>query len=220
MLFKDLQNCTQGFFCSLGASDPNPVSESFGDQCRAGSFCPAGASGPTYCPIGKRLHQNVVRQLSFHSTMKEKREEMETERHTYHIMQLITSDFFTFSSISLSYLMVMNFFIPFLGTYLEEEQQFPKKDGSMPCNMCPKGSFCNEIGLSRTGRECSERFYCPTGSNSSHPKGKACPEHYFCPRGSEKPTICPGGRYSLRGKWIVLVKCYDLLRCYKCHKLW
>lgn len=83
MLFKDLQKCTQGFFCSLGASDPNPVSESFGDQCRAGSFCPAGASGPTYCPIGMRLHQDVLRQFRIHSTMKEEREAKETKRQNY-----------------------------------------------------------------------------------------------------------------------------------------
>ncbi|XP_076147242.1 uncharacterized protein LOC143131474 [Alosa pseudoharengus] len=44
--------CRPGYFCSSGATDPAPISQSFGDICPAGHFCPQHCSAPLPCPVG------------------------------------------------------------------------------------------------------------------------------------------------------------------------
>ena len=48
-------NCTSGHYCSLGAIDPNPISQGYGDFCPAGNYCPLGTGTPVPCPIGTFL---------------------------------------------------------------------------------------------------------------------------------------------------------------------
>lgn len=43
---------TTGYFCSLGSSEPSPVSKPYGDVCPPGHFCPKGSGSPTPCPVG------------------------------------------------------------------------------------------------------------------------------------------------------------------------
>lgn len=44
-----------GYFCSLGSSEPSPVSKTYGDVCPMGHFCPQGSGSPRPCPVGSFL---------------------------------------------------------------------------------------------------------------------------------------------------------------------
>ncbi len=49
-------NCTEGYYCHLGAIDPNPLSQAYGDVCPEGHYCPLGTGTPIPCPIGTLLN--------------------------------------------------------------------------------------------------------------------------------------------------------------------
>lgn len=44
--------CAAGFYCRLGATNPQPLEGSVNGLCPPGSFCPEGAPIPVACPIG------------------------------------------------------------------------------------------------------------------------------------------------------------------------
>ncbi len=46
---------TTGYFCSLGSTEPSPVSRPYGDVCPMGHFCPQGSGSPKPCPVGSFL---------------------------------------------------------------------------------------------------------------------------------------------------------------------
>ncbi|KAJ8368244.1 hypothetical protein SKAU_G00082720 [Synaphobranchus kaupii] len=47
--------CTAGHYCTLGAVEPAPVSQDYGDVCPPGHYCPQGSSSPVPCPMGTYL---------------------------------------------------------------------------------------------------------------------------------------------------------------------
>ena len=48
-------NCTAGHYCTLSSTQPNPISQAFGDYCLAGHYCPTGTGTPVPCPSGTYL---------------------------------------------------------------------------------------------------------------------------------------------------------------------
>lgn len=46
---------TTGHVCSLGSTEPSPVSQSYGDVCPMGHICPQGSGLPIPCPAGSFL---------------------------------------------------------------------------------------------------------------------------------------------------------------------
>ncbi|KAA8594284.1 hypothetical protein FQN60_005118, partial [Etheostoma spectabile] len=44
--------CSPGHFCSLGSTEPSPVSQPYGDVCPMGHFCLQGTGSPKPCPVG------------------------------------------------------------------------------------------------------------------------------------------------------------------------
>ncbi|XP_056298042.1 multiple epidermal growth factor-like domains protein 6 [Pseudoliparis swirei] len=53
-----------GHFCSLGSTEPSPVSRPYGDVCRTGHFCPRGSGSPKPCPVGSFLPEPEASALS------------------------------------------------------------------------------------------------------------------------------------------------------------
>ncbi|XP_010794964.1 zonadhesin-like [Notothenia coriiceps] len=47
--------CSPGHVCSLGSTEPSPVSQSYGDVCPMGHICPQGSGLPIPCPAGSFL---------------------------------------------------------------------------------------------------------------------------------------------------------------------
>ncbi|CAG6003426.1 unnamed protein product, partial [Menidia menidia] len=56
--------CSPGHFCSLGSTEPSPVSQSYGDICPMGHFCPEGSGSPRPCPVGSYLPEPGAFSLS------------------------------------------------------------------------------------------------------------------------------------------------------------
>lgn len=56
-VFSLSASSTTGHFCSLGSSEPSPVSQPYGDVCPMGHFCPLGSWSPKPCPFGSFLPQ-------------------------------------------------------------------------------------------------------------------------------------------------------------------
>ncbi|XP_070551430.1 uncharacterized protein [Ptychodera flava] len=56
--------CLPRYYCTLGAIDPNPTAESYGDICPAGRYCPEGTADPVECPIGTYLPDTGQDELS------------------------------------------------------------------------------------------------------------------------------------------------------------
>ena len=44
--------CAMGYFCTRGASQPNPTDGVTGDVCPMGKYCPVGTHVPFDCPAG------------------------------------------------------------------------------------------------------------------------------------------------------------------------
>lgn len=44
--------CLEGYYCTLGAIEANPISKVYGDICPAGSYCTNGTATPEACPEG------------------------------------------------------------------------------------------------------------------------------------------------------------------------
>ncbi|XP_063762752.1 SCO-spondin isoform X2 [Eleginops maclovinus] len=47
--------CSPGHVCSLGSTEPSPVSQPYGDVCPMGHICPQGSGLPIPCPAGSFL---------------------------------------------------------------------------------------------------------------------------------------------------------------------
>ncbi|XP_064159371.1 SCO-spondin [Anguilla rostrata] len=47
--------CSAGHYCTLGAVEPAPLSQAYGDSCPPGHYCPQGSSSPVPCPMGTYL---------------------------------------------------------------------------------------------------------------------------------------------------------------------
>ncbi|KAM9734328.1 uncharacterized protein ACNS7B_016072 [Menidia menidia] len=56
--------CSPGHFCSLGSTEPSPVSQSYGDICPMGHFCPEGSGSPKPCLVGSYLPEPGAFSLS------------------------------------------------------------------------------------------------------------------------------------------------------------
>lgn len=55
----------KGHYCSLGATEPGPISQDFGDLCPLGHFCPEGSSAPVPCPAGTYLAEKGAPSWSY-----------------------------------------------------------------------------------------------------------------------------------------------------------
>lgn len=55
---------TTGYFCTLGSSEPSPVSRTQGNVCPMGHFCPQGSGAPRPCPVGSFLPEPGASALS------------------------------------------------------------------------------------------------------------------------------------------------------------
>ena len=44
--------CSPGFYCTLGATRPDPTDTVTGDVCPVGSYCPSGTGDTVKCPAG------------------------------------------------------------------------------------------------------------------------------------------------------------------------
>lgn len=93
-------------------------------------------------------------------------------------------------------------------------QQFPCQRGSFnpnnestsedACMACLPGQYCSSDGMFMTDGNCSEGYYCLSGSSVSQPtnpsEGGECGPGFYCPSGASSPFSCPVGWYCMDTK--------------------
>ncbi|XP_031989756.1 SCO-spondin-like isoform X5 [Corvus moneduloides] len=182
--------CWPGFFCTAGASVPNPsgaTNTSSGGPCPPGHFCPAGTSIPQRCPVGTysdRLHNWQDSSC--------------TECPPGHFCG---SPGLKAPSGPCS-----------PGYFCQPGASSPSPPGVWekggPCpvsHFCPEGSSsplpCHAGTYNNLSRQaacfpCAAGYFCPenTTSYSSNP----CPAGFYCPKGTKFATEfpCPRGYYN------------------------
>jgi hypothetical protein len=151
--------CDAGYFCDYGASLRNDPSK----LCAIGHYCPAGTDYPIRCDEGK---YNAVQGATDVSYCTE-----------------CLPGWYCMKNDSVMRICPKGHFCPeksiyptpcFKGTYNNEKGV----SNSIECLDCPKGSFCDDIGI-----DDYLRFPCPVGHYCDVPKQK------------KDPIKCPAGTY-------------------------
>nr|XP_038023627.1 signal peptide, CUB and EGF-like domain-containing protein 1 [Anas platyrhynchos] len=171
--------CWPGFFCTAGASVPNPngaTNTSTGGPCPPGHFCPAGTAIPQQCPVGTYSDRLSIGQESSCTACPS----------GYYCRSAgLTAPSGPCSA----------------GYYCLSGASSPSPPGVWekggPCpvsHFCPEGSSFPLACLAGTYNNltrqaacfpCAAGYYCPenTTSYSENP----CPAGFYCPRGEMSP---------------------------------
>ncbi|KYO38996.1 hypothetical protein Y1Q_0022586 [Alligator mississippiensis] len=201
--------CWPGFFCTAGASVPNPngvTNTSSGGPCPPGHFCPAGTSMPLPCPVGTysdRLYLGLESSCTPCPP-------------GYHCSSAglvspsgpCSAGFYCLSGASspspagirqkggpcpLSHFCPEGTSFPFpclAGTYNNLTQQ-------AACFPCAAGYYCPENTTSYSVYPCPPGFYCPTGTKFA--TEFPCPRGYYNPdpmtQSLDSCLPCPPGHY-------------------------
>ncbi|CAM9824345.1 unnamed protein product [Bubo scandiacus] len=182
--------CWPGFFCTAGASVPNPdgaTNTSTGGPCPPGHFCPAGTSIPQQCPVGTYSDRLYSWQDSSCTVCP--------------AGHYCSSAGLTAPSGPCS---VGHYCLP--GASSPSPAGMWEKGGPCPVShFCPEGSSfplpClagtyNNLTRQAVCFPCAAGYYCPenTTSYSMNP----CPAGFYCPKGTRFATEfpCPRGYYN------------------------
>ncbi|GIQ81354.1 hypothetical protein KIPB_002301, partial [Kipferlia bialata] len=180
-------DCSEGYYCTSGASTKTPSSEDEGgDQCSPGNYCPEGSPAEIPCTVGKYCPTSGLAEATLDCAA--------------------GSICYLGASIS----------APIDGTTGEAcpaghycpagcttEQKCPAGTynpntggtSSDACQACDVGKYCAGEGLDDVTGDCDAGFYCPSGSSVSNPGATICPVGNYCPAGSADPLPCPAGEY-------------------------
>ncbi|TSQ58043.1 Sodium channel subunit beta-3 [Bagarius yarrelli] len=162
-------NCSPGYLCIQGASQPQPPEDFTGRKCPAGFYCPTGTSHMHYCPPGTfgPLNENRV-----HGSNAED--------------NILDLDHITGNICPQGHYCPIGSVQPLKcppGTFLGRYGARSESD----CSPCVPGFFCPDWGQSTVDFLCPEGWFCPKGSAMGHGPG------FYCLEGAFSPTPCPAG---------------------------
>ncbi|ELR61474.1 hypothetical protein M91_11522, partial [Bos mutus] len=135
--------CSAGFYCTKGASVPNPSDGTTGDLCPLGHFCPQGSPRPTPCPPGGEQSED--------QPWGGLREGMEDAPVLVSLPEASGGHS-----------------VEPAGSLLPITGATSWKD----CQPCPAGWLCSRAGLSSPDTPCEGGWFCPGSSVSGHSPGK------------------------------------------------
>ncbi|XP_071505048.1 uncharacterized protein [Diadema antillarum] len=178
-------NCSAGFYCTLGASDPAPTDNTTGSVCPVGHYCPVGSPAPLACPTGYYLNsqQNDAMEDCLPCPLGEfcpgvGREESAGQ---------CDAGFYCPGGQNVS--APAEYICP-VGYYCVE--------GSFEPQICENGTHQNEEGQSSC-KECPAGYYCDnTISPVSLNYTGLCPPGHYCPAGTRYDVEfpCPIGTFN------------------------
>ena len=186
MLSEPTGVCSEGHFCRLGASVPNPTDGVTGDECPVGHFCLANSTLPMPCEGG--TFANVTGLSECYPC---------------------EAGFFCTAGATGG----QEFQCP-VGFFCEANQKNPFTNpcpkgtfSNTPglstvsqCQNCTAGSYCEEVSLTAVSGDCAPGYYCEAGSPVRNPAtgsgyGGLCSVGHYCPEGSPFEIPCPPGEY-------------------------
>ncbi|XP_064629316.1 zonadhesin-like [Lineus longissimus] len=175
-------SCDEGFYCTGGATVPQPKDGATGGECPMGFFCPRQSTAPVKCPKG--FFSNYTRMTALMDCL-------ECPKGYYCGAAALSAP---------SGPCWPGFYCPARSTQPDEK---PCPRGSYcpagsyePKNCSAAGSYCNESGASRPSGPCHPGYFCPEGTVKEKPKNTSCPTGHFCPKGAALPVPCRNNSYA------------------------
>lgn len=217
-------SCYSGFYCTGRALKPNPVNESFGDECPTGNYCPVGTATPFKCPPGTFNNLTAASQPShclpcspgkycngygLTSISGDCDPGWFCNRGAYSKRPTILSNLVYNNSFDFTcpaYLVNQTGGVCPVGHYCPRGSHAPL--------ICLAGKYCDITGLSYPAGNCTEGYYCAPGSNSSKPV--TCQAGYYCPAGTSYEIPCPLGTFNPHRSMISLSHCQNCTEGYYC----
>ncbi|KAI4538854.1 hypothetical protein MG293_011121, partial [Ovis ammon polii] len=192
--------CSAGFYCTQGASVPNPSDGTTGDLCPLGHFCPQGSPRPTPCPPGMFCSSEGLSRPSglCHPThycsggaVSPTPIQHKVEAPGLSGNDICPPGFFCPHGTGFPVPCPPGFYSSAPG--LASEQQ---------CQPCPPGRYCSHPGLSHVldAGVCDAGYIClggsvvPSPSDGAH--GYRCPPGFRCPAGAHSELPCEPGTFS------------------------
>ena len=176
--------CSEGYYCSSGASTSTPTDGVTGDQCTAGHYCPNGTTVPIQCAAG-----TYMQGLGASSCLP------------------CTAGFFCIDGYNLT-ICPVGYYCP-EGTGHDQQScpvgTFSNFTGLIHednCTQCSEGMYCDSLAAVQEAGTCNQGFYCLSGAESATPvsggtaNAGVCPAGSYCPAGTGNPIPCPRGTYS------------------------
>ncbi|XP_071958738.1 uncharacterized protein [Antedon mediterranea] len=176
--------CYEGFYCTLGASNPTPQDNITGNICPKGHFCELGSPAPEPCPNGTFMNHTMGEQCydcpaGYYCVNRDRADPCPPG---YYCPPKTGADLRMCPS----------------GTYNPREGIYEEDQ----CLECDPGSYCREPGQANVTGNCSAGYYCEWGVDVDKPTGNhtgvggICPPGHYCPEGSAIPLGCPAGHYT------------------------
>lgn len=183
--------CQGGFYCTGGASVPNPFpTGSTGGVCTVGSECPIGSSSPSRCKAGTYSDSTGAAACSicpagYYCTGDSAKAECPAgafcPEGSTQVFQYCPT-----------------------GTYSDST----RLTNVTECTPCPAGKYCSGVGRTSPNGNCTQGFFCPPASTNS--TWQICPQGKYCEQGVGTPENCPPGTYSSATQ---LTRLSDCLPC-------
>ena len=197
-------DCQEGFFCTRGAIESNPLNKSYGDVCPPGHFCPLGTYQPQACPPG--TFNNNTKSSKYHECMpcisghycSGSRNIQPTGKceEGYYCINGAFTPTPTWSSILIVnisdlyrcpiYSLNNTGGICPAGTYCPPGSEYP--------TLCDRGKYCADEKLGKPSGNCTEGYFCDF--NSTSPESAECRKGRYCPQGSPIEIECPAGTFN------------------------
>ncbi|CDW74865.1 cast multi-domain protein [Stylonychia lemnae] len=167
--------CSQGYYCTLGASSRTPLDGMTGDRCPRGKYCPEGSFVPIACPIG--TYNDQFTQTSDAAC--------KACPVGYQCTVLGAETYDSICPIGF-YCPGDNQVIPCpIGYYCPAKSDDPLK--------CPSGYYQPNPQQSSC-LSCPTGFYCPQTPNAT--QALTCPKGFYCPVRTLDPVACGTGTFN------------------------
>ncbi|KAI8480901.1 hypothetical protein Bbelb_413740, partial [Branchiostoma belcheri] len=203
-------NCTAGYFCTLGAWNSTPTDGNTGDICPEGRFCPSGSVVGAGCPKGTFSNMTGLTEASecractpghycADTGLTQESGQCWAGHYCLEGSDQATPVGETFGDeCTAGHYCPNGTDTPVAcppGTFLPTRAMEKLAD----CVDCSSGYYCETPGQTNVTAECAAGFYCQQAANTSTPTdgvtGDICPEGHYCELGSPSPVPCGNGTF-------------------------
>ncbi|XP_023933458.1 uncharacterized protein LOC106181652, partial [Lingula anatina] len=179
-------NCSDGYYCTIGSTSPMPSNAAEGGQCQPGYYCPGGTEVPIpcdagfYCDTPGLASPAAPCNQGYYCTLG-----ASVGNPTDNVTGNICPEGHYCPAGSSAPQPCL------VGYYLNSTGNSNPTD----CILCTEGWYCGGEGLAEPTGMCQQGYYCPAGQVTHSPSNYTCPAGHFCLTGSPTPDPCPSGTY-------------------------